>query len=301
LKQALESQELLHSDTDKRRVLRLLKKIVKSAQVFPKRTELSGVQCDLTDPSNNLGGYGLIYKGSFEGQKVCVKAVRFDESASKANKLLRAQVGELALLAHISHPNIIPLYGAFLSAEPNPRICIVSPWMENGDLVDYLRNFPLTSRIPLMFDVAVGLQFLHNLGVIHADLKAVLTMTGQTPFLEHYRYPGQLLGAFMKVGVNPLRPKRNCPPTIIDGGPLMALAENCWDYEPSERPTAAEVVQFIVELNEEDNRPSMNEELPMFEVVKSRRAEVRVDYQRLLSIAPKVSFGCSISCILSPE
>ncbi|KXN83212.1 hypothetical protein AN958_01726 [Leucoagaricus sp. SymC.cos] len=346
LASALESQELLHSDTDKRRVLRLLKKIVKSAQVFPKRTELSGVQCDLTDPSNNLGGYGLIYKGSFEGQTVCVKAVRFDESASKANKLLRAQVGELALLAHISHPNIIPLYGAFLSAEPNPRICIVSPWMENGDLVDYLRNFPLTPRIPLMFDVAVGLQFLHNLGIIHADLEAramladfgvstVLstsvgsssaadfagtvywmtpelligegapaptlqsdiwgfgctcfeTMTGQTPFLEHYRYPGQLLGAFMKVGVNPLRPKRNCPPTIIDGGPLMALAENCWDYEPSERPTAAEVVQFIVELNEEDNRPSMNEELPMFEVVKSRRAEVRVDYQRLLSIAPKI-------------
>ncbi|KXN83217.1 Tip elongation aberrant protein 1 [Leucoagaricus sp. SymC.cos] len=364
LASALESQELLHSDTDKRHVLQLLKKIVKSAQVFPKRTELSGVQCDLTDPSNNLGGYGLIYKGNFEGQTVCVKAVLFDESALKANKLLRAQVGELALLAHISHPNIIPLYGAFLSAEPNPRICIVSPWMENGDLVDYLRNFPLTPRIPLMFDVAVGLQFLHNLGIIHADLKArnvlvsrsqramladfgvstVLStsvgsstaadfagtaywmapelligegapdvadmapsspgtkaMTDQTPFLEHYRYAGQLLGAFIKGGVNPLRPKRNGPPTIIDGGPLMALAENCWDYEPSKRPTAAEAVKFIVELNEEDNRPSMDEELSIFEAVKSRRAEVKVDYQRLLSIAQKVSFGCSISCVLAPE
>ncbi|KXN88574.1 Tip elongation aberrant protein 1 [Leucoagaricus sp. SymC.cos] len=169
---ALRTQEL-QSDTNRRRVLHLLRKLAKSAQVFLKHIELHSVQCSLTDPIHDKGSYGLIYEGVFEGQRVCVKAVRIDVgSGPAAKKILRAQAGELALLAHVSHPNVIPLYGAYLLAEHNPRICIVSPWMENGDLADYLTKFPNTPRIPLMSDVASGLQFLHDMGIVYANLKA---------------------------------------------------------------------------------------------------------------------------------
>ncbi|KXN83220.1 Tip elongation aberrant protein 1 [Leucoagaricus sp. SymC.cos] len=334
LTEVLENQALLQSDAERRHILYLLRKVVKSAQVLPIRTGLYNVQCDLVDPINSLGGYGLIYQGVFEGQV--------------------AQIGELALPAHVSHPNVIPLYGSYLSAERIPRICIVSPWMENGDLVDYLANLPDTPLIPLMSDVAAGLQFLHDMGIVHADLKArnvlvsrtqramltdfgILTvlntsmgssnsasfsgttywmapellvaeevppptpqsdmwgfgctcfeaMTGQTPFLEFYKYPGQLIGAFVRGYATPLRPKRNCPPTITNGGPLVTLAERCWNYEPSERPTAAEAFRFLTELNVEDNRPSMDEELAMFEAVKNKRPEVKIDYRYLLSVVRK--------------
>ncbi|KXN85914.1 PAB-dependent poly(A)-specific ribonuclease subunit PAN3 [Leucoagaricus sp. SymC.cos] len=357
LAEVLESQKFHQSRNERRRILHLLRKIVKSAQIFPKRTELSGVQCDLVHPINDEGGYGLIYQGTFEGQTVCVKAVRvFDTSPrtdAKVKRLLRAQAGELVLLAHISHQNIIPLYGAYLSAEPKPKICIVSPWMENGDLVDFLKRYPNTPPIPLMCDVAAGLQFLHDMGVIHSDLKArnvlvsqsqramladfgvstvVSTNVGTTtvgdfngtphwmapelllsaehpppteqsdmwgfgcicfeveagriPFIE-YRSQTALIFAFVKAQITPLRPKPNCAPVITSGGPLLMLAERCWNHDPSQRPTAAGALQFLAGLVVKDDRPSMDEEFAMFEAAKSGRDEVKIDYGRILSIIQK--------------
>ncbi|KXN87569.1 hypothetical protein AN958_08450 [Leucoagaricus sp. SymC.cos] len=359
LAEVLESQKFHQSCNERRRILHLLRKVVKSTQTFPKRNELSGVQCDLVHPISDEGSYGLIYQGTFEGQTVCVKAVRiFDTSLrtnAKTRKVLRAQAGELVLLAHISHQNIIPLYGAYLSTEPKPKICIVSPWMENGDLVDFLKKYPNTPPIPLMCDVAAGLQFLHDMGVIHSDLKArnvlvsqsrramladfgvstvVSTNVGTTtvgdfagtphwmapelllsdehpppteqsdmwgfgcicfeveagriPFIE-YRSNTALISASLKAQITPLRPKPNCAPVITGGGPLLTLAERCWNHDPSQRPTAADALQFLAELIVKDDRPSMDEELAMFEAAKSGRDEVKIDYGRILSIIQKVS------------
>ncbi|KXN92018.1 Tip elongation aberrant protein 1 [Leucoagaricus sp. SymC.cos] len=354
LTEVLENQELLQSDTERQRILYLLRKILRSAQVFPKRSQLYGVKCNLADPISDIGGYGSIYKGSLEGQTVCVKAVRIGAgSDSAARQVMRAQTGELALLAHVSHSNVIPLYGAYLSDEPNPRICIVSPWMKNGDLANYLKKFPDTPRIPLMSDVAAGLRFLHDMGIVHGDLKArnVLVsgsrramladfavstvfntglgtttigditgttywmaperllaeevppptpasdmwgfgctcfeaMTGQTPFAGYYKSLRQLIQAFVRGHATPLRPEQNSAPIVVDGasGPLVALAERCWNYEPSERPTAADALQSLTELDAEDNRPSMDEELAMFEAVKGKRPEVKIDYRHLLPV-----------------
>jgi hypothetical protein len=50
-------------------------KIAKSAQVFPKATELAGVECNLSE-SIGEGGYGMIYKGNFQSKTACIKAVR---------------------------------------------------------------------------------------------------------------------------------------------------------------------------------------------------------------------------------
>jgi len=36
----------------------------------------------------------------------------------------------------MSHPNILPLIGVTLSKE----LAVVSPWMENGNAIDYLRE-----------------------------------------------------------------------------------------------------------------------------------------------------------------
>ncbi|KAJ3574256.1 hypothetical protein NP233_g1894 [Leucocoprinus birnbaumii] len=158
------------SDTERRHTLRLLCKIAKQAQVYPKSCELSGVHCSLTRPMNE-GGFGCIYKGDFRDKAVCVKAVRI--YARKDNRrTLRAHAGELALWAHLSHPNILPFYGVYLSNEAVERICIVSPWMEYGDLLRYMSAFPESPKIPLISDIISGLQYLHDLNIIHGDLKA---------------------------------------------------------------------------------------------------------------------------------
>jgi serine/threonine protein kinase len=50
----------------------------------------------------------------------------------------------------MSHPNVLPFYGAYMTNEKMPRICLVSPWMENGNLIEYLDTFPETPPIPLV-------------------------------------------------------------------------------------------------------------------------------------------------------
>ncbi|KXN91801.1 Serine/threonine-protein kinase HT1 [Leucoagaricus sp. SymC.cos] len=155
---------------DRTHILHLLSKLAKSAQVFPQCLELKSVDCDLSYPVTE-GGYGYIYKATYQGNPVCVKAARiFERNVNR--KTLRAHAGELIIWAHLYHSNILPLRGIYLSNEKIQRVCIISPWMENGDLSQYLKDNPDTSREPLLYDVISGLEYLHQLDIVHSDLKA---------------------------------------------------------------------------------------------------------------------------------
>lgn len=53
------------------------------------------------------------------------------------------------------------------------------PWMEQGNVVDYLarasENERVVDCVTLALDVAMGLEHLHSVNIIHADLKGVST------------------------------------------------------------------------------------------------------------------------------
>ncbi|KXN83775.1 Serine/threonine-protein kinase HT1, partial [Leucoagaricus sp. SymC.cos] len=154
---------------ERKSVLSLLTKLAKSAQVFPGCYELKEVSCDFDMPLYE-GGFGLIYKGDYQGQVVCVKAIRMNEK--QKTRLIQAQAKEFIIWAHLSHPRILPFYGVFQSEKMKPGICLVSPWMPNGDLNHYLEENPETPRIPLIVDIIAGLRYLHELKIVHGDLKA---------------------------------------------------------------------------------------------------------------------------------
>ncbi|KXN82473.1 hypothetical protein AN958_02525 [Leucoagaricus sp. SymC.cos] len=115
-----------------KRILSLLSKLSKSAQVFPARCKLTAVQCNLNIPLHQ-GGFGYVCKGIYNSHTVCVKAVRLYAEEKASARFLRAQAKELILWSHLSHPNIVPFYGVWVPDE-TAQICMVSPWMTNGDL-----------------------------------------------------------------------------------------------------------------------------------------------------------------------
>ncbi|KXN83543.1 Serine/threonine-protein kinase HT1 [Leucoagaricus sp. SymC.cos] len=154
---------------ERKSVLSLLTKLAKSAQVFPGCYELKEVSCDLDMPLYE-GGFGVIYKGDYQGQAICVKAIRMNEK--QKTRLIQAQAKEFIIWAHLSHPRILPFYGVFQSEKMKLRICLVSPWMPNGDLNQYLEENTETPRIPLIIDITAGLRYLHELKIVHGDLKA---------------------------------------------------------------------------------------------------------------------------------
>ncbi|KAG8916307.1 hypothetical protein FRC01_003240 [Tulasnella sp. 417] len=73
----------------------------------------------------------------------------------------------------MNHRNILPLLGIcrFINSA-DPRVYFISPWMKNGNVKYYLFSNPGADRVQLIHDVALGLQYLHEIGVVHRNLKA---------------------------------------------------------------------------------------------------------------------------------
>ncbi|KAG6907580.1 hypothetical protein DXG01_008337 [Tephrocybe rancida] len=76
---------------------------------------------------------------------------------------------EAMLWGQLSHPNVLTIYGLYLSQN---RLSIVAPWMENEDIRTYLEKFPSAPRVGLAADTANGLLYLHNNDIIHGDMKS---------------------------------------------------------------------------------------------------------------------------------
>ncbi|KAK7027404.1 Rho guanine nucleotide exchange factor [Paramarasmius palmivorus] len=123
------------------------------------------------------GSFGNIWKGQIGeagDQLVCLKEAKV-YSKSDMNHLLKEYLREAIIWRQLRHPNLLPCLGLYYLDEDSQPICLVSPWMENGDLNEFLRNqLPETNdRIQFMHDITNGLSHLHALKIVHGDLKGV--------------------------------------------------------------------------------------------------------------------------------
>ncbi|KAJ7862513.1 kinase-like domain-containing protein, partial [Mycena olivaceomarginata] len=71
----------------------------------------------------------------------------------------------------MDHPNILPFFGVDEQMF-RPSFCLISPWMDNGNVIKFLEKNPdLTdSKLPL---IAEGMRYLHELDppIVHADIR----------------------------------------------------------------------------------------------------------------------------------
>ncbi|KAH7918619.1 kinase-like protein [Leucogyrophana mollusca] len=162
-------QKLLDSfDLDNVRsfLVKILVELSKRSGLYPQRLVLSNI---IIRGGQVAGGtFGDVWKGDLGGRAVAVKIMRVFDSRDAYSK-------EAVLWAQLSSPYVLPFCGVYCADEPSPRACLVSPWMDNGDLPRYLKDNPKADRLQLLLDVALGLEYLHSFGppVIHGDLKGV--------------------------------------------------------------------------------------------------------------------------------
>ncbi|EDQ99542.1 uncharacterized protein LACBIDRAFT_147030, partial [Laccaria bicolor S238N-H82] len=119
------------------------------------------------DPESKIGVgfFSDVYKGTWRGRTVAVKAL----AKTTSRKLF---VREIERWKDLRHPNVLQLYGASGEA---PWF-FVSPYMKNGNLVEFLKRIGDLSRewdlFRFMYEIAEGMEYLHSHGVLHGDLKA---------------------------------------------------------------------------------------------------------------------------------
>ena len=59
-------------------------------------------------------------------------------------------------MMQLKHENVLPFYGVLPAS---PEFCLVFPWYENGNIMDYLKKKPNANR----FDLAsTPSQILHS-------------------------------------------------------------------------------------------------------------------------------------------
>ncbi|KAF9441592.1 kinase-like protein [Macrolepiota fuliginosa MF-IS2] len=153
-------------------ILTALIRLSTTSGLYPRSFTLKSVDLHIGKTPIASGHFGEILEGTIQGQRICVKVIKLYQRSHIMNAL-KVFLKEAMIWGQLQHPNLLPFYGVYHLDDSHGRICLVSPWMENGTIVEYLRAHPGVNRPLLVRDIAQGLEFLHRNKVVHGDLKGV--------------------------------------------------------------------------------------------------------------------------------
>ncbi|KAK0184021.1 kinase-like domain-containing protein [Armillaria mellea] len=139
------------------------------------------------------GGFADIWKGRMNGELICIKVLRvfMDNGIEERNKMIKDFCREALVWRNLYHPSILPFLGVsrYLFA---PSFCLISPWMEYGNIMTCLKERPqqiqrltavCSTKVQFLdpqvdatlqiSQVAEGIAYLHSLNppIVHADIR----------------------------------------------------------------------------------------------------------------------------------
>ncbi|KAG8903407.1 hypothetical protein FRB99_003337 [Tulasnella sp. 403] len=123
------------------------------------------------------GGFGDVFKGrhSVCGQ-VALKQVDFNRIPRK-ERVLKLISAEVKAWKSLSHRHILPFLGLYAK---KGHLYMVSPWVEHGCLMDYLKKHPDADRVQFIRETADALSYLHEQKTIHGDIKGCNILVSTT-------------------------------------------------------------------------------------------------------------------------
>ncbi|KAI5122712.1 hypothetical protein M0805_009765 [Coniferiporia weirii] len=135
---------------------------------------------DSSEPENCMGAYSDIFTGSCEipdrGRviKVAIKTLR-----KVGPDIPKIAAREIYIWSKLIHPNV-SLFLGFVENTNTGLPSLVSEWMENGSVLTYVKDHPERDVVPLILGMAKGLEYLHDNGVVHSDVKSSNVLVGPT-------------------------------------------------------------------------------------------------------------------------
>ncbi|KAJ7575874.1 hypothetical protein C8J56DRAFT_1171771 [Mycena floridula] len=159
----------------KQQCMRCLRQISSAYEVLPPSFLIQASNV-IREGSNPVcgGGFADIWKGLDEpsGQKVCLKVLRFFTTTHIRKKLLQDVCREALVWKQLDHPGVLKFLGVSVDMF-TPSFCLVSPWMANGNINDYLQLYPDHDCLIVLREVAEAMQYLHEFTpcIVHADIR----------------------------------------------------------------------------------------------------------------------------------
>ncbi|KAF8066474.1 hypothetical protein FPV67DRAFT_1669970 [Lyophyllum atratum] len=138
------------------------------------------------------GFFSTVYRGSWHGRSVAVKVLEVHTSNESF-------VNEINVWKMLTHRHVLEMYGASSAEGPMPWF-LVSPLMRHGSVTDYLKRVDWevqryreagdgvaaamsmkdkVNHLRMIHDIAEGMNYLHECGVYHGDLKGANVLVGE--------------------------------------------------------------------------------------------------------------------------
>ncbi|KAF7378045.1 Protein kinase domain-containing protein [Mycena sanguinolenta] len=117
------------------------------------------------------GAFADVYKSQLQGKWVALKRLRVFQADGVENVQIGPKFCREALIwKNLDHDYVLPFLGVDSQSFPG-FLCMVSPWMNRGPIVTN-KGGPDVDCVPVMiYEIAVGLQYLHSQNVVHGDLR----------------------------------------------------------------------------------------------------------------------------------
>ncbi|OCH92026.1 kinase-like protein, partial [Obba rivulosa] len=165
------------SDHLRRKSFDLLRRICGQNHIIPKSFTLPPNAVRLiSERPEASGGFADIWRGIYSGRTVAFKVFRVYKLEEITGS--QADLKEAVVWRRLQHPNITPLYGIDEATFPS-QLALVSDWMPHGTVASFLNQNTEANRLRLALDIAQGLQYLHEMNVVHGDMKSANVLVNE--------------------------------------------------------------------------------------------------------------------------
>ncbi|KAJ7921494.1 kinase-like domain-containing protein, partial [Mycena leptocephala] len=152
-----------------RRARRIIRKLSEVSDNLPSSLFITGVTGREEYPTSG-GGFADIYRSTYNNQTVALKHIRHFLRGADVRRTRLKFCREALVWKDLDHPHILPFIGIDRDSFPS-SVCMVSLWMENGTVVNYIENYGYANVDKLLAEIAQGLGYLHSRNIVHGDLR----------------------------------------------------------------------------------------------------------------------------------